>query len=104
MLGDEYAQAILAATSREPMSAKQLSTALDADVSTIYRHVNELVERDILVERTQIVSDGSHHSLYEANVDHVEIDIDAGEISVELHVRESPAQRFTRIWDDIRGT
>lgn len=104
VLGNEYVQAILAATSRDPMSAKQLSDALDADLSTVYRHVNEMVERDLLVERTQIVEDGSHHSLYEANVSHVEIDIEAGEIAVELHVRESPAERFTRIWDDIRGT
>lgn len=97
LLGDTYVQAILAATSQESMSAKELSTELDADVSTIYRRVDEMLEYDLLVERTQIVEDGSHHSVYKANVDHVDIDIENCESVVGVEVHESPAERFTRI-------
>lgn len=104
LLGDKYVQAILAATSVEPMSAKELSEELNADVSTIYRRVDDMLEYDLVVERTQIVEDGSHHSVYHANVNHVDIDIDDGEFTVNIEVRESPADRFTRIWDDIRET
>lgn len=104
LLGDEYVQEILAATSRESLSARELSEELDADVSTIYRRVDDMLEHDFLVERTRIVEDGSHHSIYEANVDHVDVDVDDGDITVSVQVQESPSERFTRIWDDIRGT
>lgn len=104
LVGDEYVRGILAATSLKPMSAKELSEELDVDVSTIYRRVTDMLEYDLVVERTQLVEDGSHHSVYEANVNHVDVDIEDGEFTVDIEVRESPADRFTRIWDDIRET
>ena len=63
-----------------------------------------MVDRDLLVERTQIEADGSHHSVYEANVDHLDIDIEDGIIDIKMHVREDAAQRFSRIWSTIRDT
>lgn len=104
VLGDTYVQAILAATSRGPRSAKELGEEIDANLSTIYRRVDEMLEYGLLVERTRIVDDGSHHSVYVANVERVAVDIDDGEFSVRMEVNESPAERFTRIWDDIRET
>lgn len=86
------------------MSAKELSKELDADVSTIYRRVDNMIEYELLVERTKIVEDGSHHSVYDANVNHVDIDIDDGEFIVDIEVSESAAERFTSIWGDIRET
>ncbi|MDG5777154.1 transcriptional regulator [Haloarculaceae archaeon H-GB2-1] len=102
LLGDTYVQDILAATSQGQKSARELSSELEADISTIYRRVDDMLEYELLVERTQIVDDGSHHSVYKANIDHVDIDIEDGEFIVGVKVHESPAERFTRIWDDIR--
>jgi predicted transcriptional regulator len=102
LLGKRRVRQILAATSREPLSAKALSEECDVAVSTIYRRVEEMVEHDLLVEQTQIESDGSHHSVYEANVDHFDVDIDDGRIAVDVHRREDAAQRFSRLWSDIR--
>lgn len=104
LLGEELVRQILAATSHEPMSAKDLSETCDVALSTIYRRVEDMIDSDLLVERTQIEADGSHHSVYEANVDHVDIDIDDGTIDVSVHVREDAAERFSRIWSDIRET
>ncbi|MFB6071626.1 MAG: transcriptional regulator [Halobacterium sp.] len=102
LLGDEYVQGILAATSQEALAAKELGEALGADVSTVYRRVDDMLDHDLLVEETRIVEDGSHHSVYRANVDHVDVDIEDGDIVVGLQVRESASERFTRIWNDIR--
>jgi predicted transcriptional regulator len=102
LLGEELVRQILAASSREPMSAKELSDTCDVAPSTIYRRVEDMIDSDLLVERTQIEADGSHHSVYEANVDHLDIEIDDGTIDVSVHVREDAAKRFTRIWSDIR--
>ena len=104
LLGEERVRQILAATSREPLPAKELSDRCDVALSTIYRRVEEMVAQDLLVEQTEIESDGSHHSVYEANVDHLDIEIDDGDIELSMHVREDPAQRFSRIWNDIRRT
>lgn len=104
LLGDEYVQAILALTSLGPMSASELGDEIDVDVSTIYRRVDDMLDHDLLVERTRIVEDGSHHNTYEANVGHVAIEVADGELTVGVERRESPAERFTRIWDDIRET
>lgn len=102
LLGQERVRQILAATSRDPRSAKELSEECDVALSTIYRRVEDMVASDLLVERTRIESDGSHHSVYEANIDHLDVDIDDGTIDVSVHVREDAAQRFSRIWSDIR--
>ncbi|MEF8777472.1 MAG: helix-turn-helix domain-containing protein [Natronomonas sp.] len=104
LLGEERVREILVATSREAMSARDLSETCDVAPSTIYRRVERMIEHDLLVERTQIESDGSHHSVYKANVDHLDVDIDDGTIDVSMHVREDAAQRFSRIWNDIRET
>lgn len=102
LLGDEYVQAILAATSEAPKSAKELSNELDTARSTIYRRADEMQVYDLIVERTRIMADGSHHRVYEANVDHLDIDLAGGEFSVTVETRTTPADRFTKIWNDIR--
>ncbi|WP_136715415.1 helix-turn-helix domain-containing protein [Halorientalis salina] len=104
LLGEERVRQILAATSREPLSAKELSEECDVAPSTIYRRVEDMVATDLLVEQTHIEADGSHHSVYEANVDHLDIDIEDGTIEIRKHVREDASQRFSRIWNDIRDT
>lgn len=104
MLGEARVREILMATSREPLSAKELSEECDVAPSTIYRRVEDMIAEDLLVERTRIEPDGSHHSVYEANVDHLDVDIEAETIDVDVHIREDAAQRFSRIWNDLRGT
>ncbi|MFC6757513.1 MULTISPECIES: ArsR/SmtB family transcription factor [Haloarcula] len=104
LLGEERVRQILAATSREPLSAKGLSEECDVALSTIYRRVEEMVATDLLVERTQVEADGSHHSVYESNVDHLDVDIEDGTIDIRMQVREDAARRFSRIWSEIRDT
>jgi len=41
-------------------------------------------------------------SVYEAKVDHLDVDIDDGTIDVSVHVRENASERFSRIWSEIR--
>lgn len=102
LLGDEYVQSILVATTTTPKSAKELSDELGTARSTIYERTEQLVAHDLLVERTRIVDDGSHHSVYEANVEHLDIDLDDGRFQVSVETRDTPASRFTNLWSDIR--
>jgi hypothetical protein len=102
LLGDEYVQEILVATDDDALSARELSEELDTARSTIYDRTERMVEHGLLVERTRIVADGSHHSVFESNVDHLDVDVVEGELQVEVERRESAAERFTNIWSDIR--
>lgn len=102
LLGDEYAQEILTATHGSAMSAKELSAELDLARSTIYDRTEEMLEYELLVERTRIMEDGSHHSVYEANVEHLGVRLENGKFEVTVETRETPAERFTNIWSDIR--
>ncbi|MEF8841216.1 MAG: winged helix-turn-helix domain-containing protein [Haloarculaceae archaeon] len=102
LLGDEYVRTILRATSEEPMSARALSEECDSALSTVYRRVDDLIEAGILVEETEIDPAGSHHSVYETRLNELTVRIANGEFEMELEVERPTAERFTRMWEDIR--
>ncbi|MFC7130515.1 ArsR/SmtB family transcription factor [Haloferax chudinovii] len=103
ILDDDYARAILEATRRKQMSAKELSEVCDMSVSTVSRRVNTLLEYDLLIERTHIDTDGHHYSEYEAQLDRVEVQLLESGFDVRIELREDAADRFTRIWDTMRN-
>ncbi len=104
LLADEYARTILVATSREAMSAKTLSERYEMSLPTVYRRVERLTEFDFLVERTEIdPSGGHHHSVYEANLEHIGIDLLDGDLDVQVRLREDAADRLARMWKEMRG-
>lgn len=104
LLADDYARTILVATSREPMSASTLSDRYDMSLPTIYRRVERLQEFDLLTERTEIDTSGGHHrSVYEANLEHLDVDLDDGDLAISVQLREDAVDRFTRLWHEIRS-
>lgn len=102
LLGEATARAILTAAYPEPASARAIAEDLDVAPSTVYRHVDRLVAADLLVERTKIERDGSHHGLYETNLDQVRIDLDGEGFVVTVTVSRPPAEQFAKIWTDMR--
>lgn len=102
LLHDEYARSILTATSREAMSARELADTCDASLPTIYRRVDDLVAQGLVVEETELDPAGNHYTTYAAAVEHIDIDIENGEIDVTITQQSDVADRFTRVWEDIR--
>lgn len=104
LLADEYARAILVATSRKPMSANELAEECDMSLPTVYRRVDDLKQYDFVRERMHVDPDGgSHHGVYEANLEHLDVDVEDGEVAVTATYREDVADRFTRLWEGVRG-
>ena len=103
LLDDEYARAILTATSIQPMSAKTLSEECDASLPTVYRRVDRLIESGLLAEQTEVVADGHHYSVYEARLERLTVELEEGELHVD--VEETPtddvADRFTDMWEGL---
>ena len=103
LLDDEYARAILTATSSQPMSAKTLSEECDASLPTVYRRVDRLIDCGLLAEQTEVAKDGHHYSVYKARLDRLTVELEDGELRVTLE--QSPADdvadRFTDLWEGI---
>ncbi|MFC6960978.1 winged helix-turn-helix domain-containing protein [Halocatena marina] len=103
LLDDEYARAILIATSKRPMSAKMLSEECGASLPTIYRRIERLVDCDLLTEHTQIAEDGHHYGVYEARLQRLTVDLSDGDLQIAVEERRSEdiADRFTDMWGEL---
>lgn len=103
LLEDEYAHAILIYTSDRAMSAEELSDACEASVSTIYRRIERLQEKDLLAEQLQLDRDGHHYNTYAARLDRIEIELTDGGFEIEVTYRpDDAADRFTDLFEGLR--
>lgn len=103
LLEDEYAREILTATNTQPMSAKTLAEECDASLPTVYRRTDRLIECGLLAERTEVVADGHHYSVYEARLDRLTVELADDELRVEVEETspEDVADRFTDMWEGL---
>lgn len=103
LLGDDLARAILAATDERPLSAEGLEERCDASLATIYRRVESLLDHGLLVERTDLRSDGNHRREFESNFDRLDVSLNGSEFDVEIARRDDAPDRFRGIWDAMQG-
>lgn len=102
VLEDSTARTILTETSREPMSATTLSERCGVSEPTVYRRLEDLRECDLLVERTEPDPDGGHHrTIYATNFERLTVELREGRLDVRVDRREDPADRFTRLIEEI---
>jgi DNA-binding transcriptional ArsR family regulator len=108
LLSDEYARAILAATSTEPMTAKTLSERCDASLPTVYRRIERLQEHNLIEERVEVGEDGHHREVYSARLAALSLELEDGSYEHDLEVtdrdpihEEDTVDRLTRMWGDL---
>jgi DNA-binding transcriptional ArsR family regulator len=102
-LDDADARAIIRAL-EEPMTASELSDACDIPLSTTYRKLDLLTEASLLLEGTEVRSDGHHTTRYEVAFEEVRIGLDEErrfEIAVEQRDR-SAEERLADMWSQVR--
>ena len=103
LLEDEYARAILAETSRKPLSADELVERCDASSPTIYRRINRLQEFDMLDEQQTPQPDGHHYRRFSARLERVTIELHDGEYMVSVDRTDSDGvDRLTALYEDFR--
>jgi predicted transcriptional regulator len=100
-IGDEHARTVLAAISREPRAAKELTDEVGLSLPTIYRRLELLQEHDLVKQRTAIADDGNHFKMYECNFDSTVISLQDDEYKVRIYRRENPPDRFSQLWDEL---
>jgi len=102
LLDDEYARAILAELTTEPMSVSELCRACEMSDPTAYRRLDRLREADLVAERQAVDPEGHHYKRYVATVEDVTVTFDDG--SYEVAVTRSapdPADRFTDLFEGL---
>lgn len=111
LLSDDYARAILAATSVRPMSAEQLAEECDMSQPTVYRRAERLQAFDLLEEQTRVRPGGNDYNVYGATLSEFSMQLVEG--SYEASVESSPppaypgdgeddaADRFTKMWEHL---
>jgi len=94
---DEYSSAILTATSAEPVAVTNIVEAVGMSPATAYRRINQLVDHELLAERTWFDEAGNHIHTYESQFESVKIEIVNG--IAYLHIVGEEAHELTRLWE-----
>lgn len=102
-LADENTRRILANVSMKPMSAQELKETCDVSERTVYRRLDQLQSFGLLEESIQIDPDGHHRTVYETKLKNILVELEDGEYRIEIEFEEDTADRFARIWKDMRG-
>lgn len=100
-IGDERARTVLAAIAEEPGSAKELTERLSLSQATVYRRVDDLLEHDLIAERTLVADDGNHYNEYECKFDSTVISLEGDEYEIRIFREENLPSRFTDLWDEL---
>lgn len=102
-LENETSRAILAHTSEEARSVKELAEQIDVSQTSIYRRLEQLTEDGLVHETLQLDQSGNHFKLYRAAITHVSVNLENDDVQTRVDWHEDVSERFTRIWEDIRG-
>jgi predicted transcriptional regulator len=101
VLGNERSRQILALASVEPIAAKDIQEYCEVSLPTVYRHVDLLVDFDLLQERTVIDSDGNQKREFQTNLDQLTVEIADGTITVDVSFSHEMVDQYDRLWGDV---
>lgn len=101
VLDDACARCILVRAYTEPMSASALADRCDVSEPTVYRRLETLRELDLVVTRTVPDADGHHYEEFKTNLDGLSFELSGDGFDVTVERREPPADRFTRLIEEL---
>jgi Bacterial regulatory protein, arsR family. len=102
LLDDEYARAILAELTIEPMSVSELCTACEMSDPTAYRRLDRLQAADLVTDQQALDPDGHHHKRYVATLEDVTVTFADGTYDVTVtRSSANPADRFTDLFEGL---
>lgn len=102
-LDDENSWKILAYTSERALSAQELAERLETSRPTVYRRLEDLMDYDLVSERIRLNTTGNHSKEYTSNLKELEVRIENEELHIDAKRHEDTVDRFTRMWEGIRG-
>ncbi len=103
MIGDPRAREILIAVSHEPRSANELADELGYAPSTVYGRLDDLESYKLVTSEMKISRDGNHYQEFQCNFESTLISIDDDEYDVRIFRKDNLPDRFSQLWDELRG-
>lgn len=101
VLGNEYNAEILQAA-YEPMSAQDLSEALDVPIATCYRRIDELTDADLLTLHDRPLSDQHRRiKVYRRKVDEINVRFHEEDCTVVVEERSEVKNKLDDIWSSL---
>lgn len=101
VLEDPCSRCILVQARDGYTSVPVLAEACDVSEATVYRRLEPMREHDLVLERTVPDEDGHHYTTYRTNLDHVTFELGENGFTIEVSRRDSPADRFTRLIEEM---
>lgn len=102
-LGDTEARRILAVINPEALSAKEIGERLDLSLPTVYRRLDMLESRNLVVARTLVAENGNHYKVFECNFESTVITLEDEEFRAEVRHGEGIPERFSSLWEEFGG-
>lgn len=104
-LSDEYSRKIVLAIISKSLSIEEISKEQHIPISTCYRRVHELQSYGIIrVDRTIIQDDGKKFACYRASFKTASINLESGELKVDVEPNRDPADRLHDMWSSVRAS
>jgi DNA-binding transcriptional ArsR family regulator len=100
-LCSDHAREILVAATGEPRTAAEFAQRCDVSLPTVYRHVEVLVEQDLLEENEEIDVDGNHYTAYLAALDSILFELEGRGFVASVRRRMDIVDRFGELWHDL---
>lgn len=94
VLGDESARRILALTSERPRSAEELADNIEIAQPTVYRRLEALEAQDLVRSERRLDDDGHHVTAYEATLETATVDLQDGEVVIDMTLARDPVEDF----------
>jgi len=103
-LADEYSRKILLKTINQARSVEELSQSENIPISTAYRRVSEMKDVGLItVEKTILTGEGKKYELYRSSFKGIHVDMNQGEIILDVDLNEDVTMRLTRLWAAMRA-
>ncbi|NJD53241.1 MAG: TrmB family transcriptional regulator [Candidatus Methanoperedens sp.] len=103
ILTQENSKKILLSLVDSDNSAQELSKKLDIPISTTYRILNDLENKNVIgVNKMTLSYDGHHSKIYHAKFNKIILTIDSNNIKV--HYMMDDSKKLSEIWNKLSDT
>ncbi|MFI5421893.1 MAG: hypothetical protein ACHQ1H_13070 [Nitrososphaerales archaeon] len=103
-LSDEYSRKIILSIITESLPIEEISARTNVPVSTCYRRMHELISFGIIrADKTIIEDDGKKFICYKSCFKNATIQLESGELVVDLVSNRDPSEKLHDIWSSVKN-
>lgn len=102
-LSDEYSRKIVLSIITRSLPIEEISKEQHIPISTCYRRMHELLDYGIVrPDKTIIQEDGKKFISYRTSFKNATINLESGELKVDVEPNRDPSDKLHKMWDTVR--